>query len=108
MPRCYYRDTSDSHKNYQLHGFSDTLLKVYAAMVYLQIEHINGEVEVTLLASKIRVSPIKGQLPGANILAGLINTGQKSLLMIMVPKVFCWTKTNKAWKPYIQHCVSEI
>ena len=77
VTRCYFKCTDELPKSYQIHGFCDTSDKAFAAVVYLQTEHRNGEVEINLMASKTRVAPIKKQttprleLLGANVLAKL-------------------------------------
>ena len=77
VPRCYFKRTDKRPKSYQIHGFCDASDKAFAAVVYLQTEHRNGEVEINLMASKTRVAPIKKQttprleLLGANVLAKL-------------------------------------
>ena len=53
-------------------GFSDASLKAYAAVVYLRIESETG-VQVSLVASKTRVSPLKQQsIPRLELLATLL------------------------------------
>ncbi|XP_063538132.1 uncharacterized protein LOC134747438 [Cydia strobilella] len=47
---------------FSLHAFSDASLKGYAAVVYLRVERINGEVEVHLLLSKSKISSLKQKL----------------------------------------------
>ncbi len=124
IPRCYFRKTKEGPVIYQLHGFSDASSKAYAAVVYLCTVHNNGDIEVTLVASKTRVAPIKKQsvprleLLGANILARLINSISKALASLITdPEVFCWTdsytvlcwiRNDKTWKQYVKHRVQEI
>ena len=42
-----------------MHGFSDASEKAYAAVVYLRMKYDDKHVEVNLVASNSRVSPIK-------------------------------------------------
>lgn len=66
--------------SYQVHGFCNASDNAFAAVVYLRTEHCTGEVEVNLMASKTRVTPIKKQttprleLMGANLLARLTDS----------------------------------
>ena len=45
----------------QLHAFSDASKLAYAAVVYVRTVYENGQIDVRLVASKSRVSPLKSQ-----------------------------------------------
>ena len=45
--------------SFGLHGFCDASEHVYAAVVYLRMTEPHGNVEVTLVTSKTKVTPIK-------------------------------------------------
>ena len=45
----------------QLHGFCDASERAFTAVIYLRSVCVDGTVEVTLVAAKTRVSPIKKQ-----------------------------------------------
>ena len=123
--RCYFRLTQKVVSS-QLHGFSDASKRAFAAVIYLRVEYEGEEPEVTLVAAKTRVSPIKRQsiprleLLGATILARLMNTVRSSLAKTRLPgelgmyywtdsyTTLCWIKNNHHWKQYVQHRVSEI
>ena len=45
----------------QLHGFSDTSLKAYVAVLYLRFILIDGSIFASLVSSKMKVIPIKKQ-----------------------------------------------
>ena len=102
VSQCYFSYVSHYYPSYELHGFSDASSKAYAAVVYLRSVHQNGKIEVSLVASKTRVAPIKRQsiprleLLGATILACLVNSHQS------------WVRNNKSWKPYVKHRMNEI
>ena len=124
VPRCLFaKDRSPIHC--QLHGFSDASEKAYAAVIYLKIEYSQRDtVDVRLVASKARVSPIKKQtiprleLLGAMILARLLNTVQGQLTQLPLAATsycwtdsfttLCWIKNERQWKPYVQRRVEEI
>ena len=124
VSRCYFSCIGQIGATYELHGFSDASSKAYAAVVYLRTVKRSGEIEVSLIASKTRVAPIKRQsiprleLLGATILARLVNSIQKALTSLpLVPEVFlwtdsytvlCWVRNDKAWKPYVQNRINEI
>ena len=125
VPRCYFRSTQKV-TSCQLHGFSDASERAFAAVTYLRVEYEGKEPEVTLIAAKTRVAPIKRQsiprleLLGATILARLMNTVRSSLAKTRLPcdlgiyywtdsyTTLCWIKNNHHWKQYVQHRVSEI
>ncbi len=124
VSRCYFSYANHGSLSYELHGFCDASSKAYAAVVYLRTVHRNRKIEVSLVASKTRVAPTKRQsiprleLLGATILARLVSSVQVAITSLpIVPKVFlwtdsrtvlCWIRNHKAWKPYVQHRVSEI
>ena len=64
----------------QIHAFSDTSEKAYAAVVYLRILYDSGEVDVALLAAKAMVSPLKKhsilrlELIGVTLMAEFVAT----------------------------------
>ena len=124
VPRCYFQVRENLSRTHQLHGFSDVSDKALAAVVYLRTVHDNGDVDVSLVASKTRVAPIKSQttprleLMGALLLARLIKSIVCALRSLKVsPEVIlwtdsfttlCWIKNNRAWKSFIQSRVKEI
>ncbi|KAI8424132.1 hypothetical protein MSG28_002728 [Choristoneura fumiferana] len=87
--------------NFQLHGFCDASLKGYAAVVYLRVERTDGEVQVHLLLSKSKVSPLKTkmtiprlELCGALILSRLLK--HCSELLEVPHKVVAWCDSSIA------------
>ncbi|PFX17604.1 RNA-directed DNA polymerase from mobile element jockey [Stylophora pistillata] len=58
VPRCYFNSSMVS-TDIQIHSFSDASKRAYAAAFYLRSEYEDGHVEVKLLSSKTRVTPIK-------------------------------------------------
>jgi hypothetical protein len=109
---------------HKLHGFSDASNKAFAAVVYLRTEHANGDIEINLVVSKIRVAPIKRQsiprleLLGATILVRLVKSVKEAMSSLKTPSevflwsdsytVLCWIRNDKTWKPYVQNRVKEI
>ena len=83
-----------------------------------------GHIEVSLVAFKTRVTPIKKQsvpkleLLGASLLARLLNNIKGTLKPIMGEiksycwadsyTTLCWIKNNQCWKQYFQGRVNEI
>jgi len=107
----------------ELHGFSDASENAYGAVVYLRVIQASGEVVVSLLCSKTRVSPVKQisiprlELCGAQLLAKLLHwTAQR--ISSLNPKLFAWTDSTivlcwlsdfpRRWKTFVANRVSEI
>ena len=124
IPRCYLDGVSNKIVSCTLCGFCDSLLKAYAAVIYLLLE-TETEHSVKFVTSKTRVAPLKGQtipqleLLSALLLARLVASVDQSLvgeLQLLPPRCFtdsmvtlCWIKgTDKSWKPFVQNQVSEI
>ncbi|KAK6191879.1 hypothetical protein SNE40_003459 [Patella caerulea] len=90
--------------------------------MYIRASYEDGETEVSLVASKARVSPIKKQtiprleLLGATILARLMDTIISTLKFTNLRAFYwtdsyttlCWIGNNRQWKQYGQHRVTEI
>ena len=123
IPRCYV-NRSEQHVTYELHGFSDACERAYAAVVYLRICYEGDSVEVSFVASKTRVAPMKKQsipqleLMGATLLARLLST-VKTVLQPTLGEMnsycwvdsctaLCWIRNNRCWRQYIQGRVNEI
>lgn len=81
----------------RLHGFSDVFENPIAATVYMRTVYQDGDIEVCLVASKTKVSPLKKQsiprleLLGACMLSKLVDTNCfafESLLFEV--DAYCW------------------
>ena len=105
----------------QLHGFCDASERAFAAVIYLRSVCVDGTVEVTLVAAKTRVSPIKKQsIPRLELLGAVILGRLMKNVISSLPKplpTFYWTdsmatlhwiRTIKPWKQYVSHRVFEI
>ena len=60
IDRCYFASHFTT-VTLQLHGFCDTSVEAYAPVVYLRVTYSDDNVATKVLASKIRVSPLKAQ-----------------------------------------------
>ncbi|XP_055529116.1 uncharacterized protein LOC129721047 isoform X3 [Wyeomyia smithii] len=58
IPGCYIRTSSEENQNLQIHVFVDASEMAYCCVIYFRLE-INGNVEVSLVASKTKVAPLK-------------------------------------------------
>ena len=124
IPRCFLYGVGEHVISYSLSGFCDASLKAYAAVVYLCLETESGR-NITFVASKTRVSPLKAQtiprleLLSALLLARLMESITQALrdeLCLSEPRCFSdsnvtvfWIRgVDKTWKPFVQNRVSEI
>ena len=88
VPRYYFTTRENTPTKHELHGFYDASKKAFTAVVYLRTIHVNGDIEINLVAPKTRVAPIKRQsilrleLLGATILARLIKCVKKALVSL--------------------------
>ncbi|XP_063833858.1 uncharacterized protein LOC135083024 [Ostrinia nubilalis] len=115
--------TSGREDMRELHGFSDASKLAYAAVVYLRVVDAKGNVHVSLLAAKTRVSPIKQvsiprlELCGSTLLARLLSEISE---VINIPKsnikawtdstvVLAWLNSHPSkWKTFVANRVSDI
>ncbi|XP_055388039.1 uncharacterized protein LOC129616439 [Condylostylus longicornis] len=80
----------------ELHGFCDASIKAYAAVVHLVVTNKSGSRQISLVAAKSKVAPIKTislprlELSGAALLAKLTRP------MICVLKIMNWSEV-RAW-----------
>ena len=124
LPRCLFSKTAKATE-FELHGFSDSSCKAYAATVHLLTRYEDGSTSVNLIAPKSRIAPLKQQsiprleLLGAQILVKLMKTVCDSLEKAMkIPLkcfywvdsqvVLCWLKNVRIWKQCVQNRVNEI
>ena len=120
IPRCYF-SSLDNTVTTQLHGFCDASEQAFAAVIYIRSAYVDGTVEVALVASKTRVSPIKKQsIPRLELLGAVILGRLMKNVISSLPKpvpTFYWTdsmatlhwiRTIKPWKQYVSHRVFEI
>lgn len=50
----------------EIHGFCDASNKAFAAVVYKKIIELNNNVTITMLKTKTKVSPLKGNITSRN------------------------------------------
>ena len=58
IPRCYFPRYFKTAST-ELHGFCDTSESAYAAVAYLRLADTGGHVQISLVASKTKVAPLK-------------------------------------------------
>ena len=113
IDRCYFIAIATPTK-IQLHGFCDTSVEPYAAVLYVRTVYSDNSVSVSMLASKTRVCPLKAQtIPRLELLAAVILsrlfTTIRDYLSLPVDTflwtnlmiVLCWLQSNKPCKQYV-------
>ena len=83
-----------------MHGFCDSSLKAYSAMVYLKVL-TKEKCFVCLLSAKSKVAPYKTltiprlELLGCHLLSKLANSVKRAIRMIVkVDEVYLWTNSE--------------
>ncbi|XP_070521821.1 uncharacterized protein [Cardiocondyla obscurior] len=113
-------ETSSNSKT-ELHGFCDASTRAYAAAIYIHTVSEEGKINVSLVASKAKVSPVKTvsipklELCGAALLVRLFNYVRK-LNFLKDLDVIAWSdsqvtlawikKHPSQWKTFIANRVS--
>ena len=122
IPRCYFsKDSTITHT--ELHGFSDASELAYGAVVYLRMVDSTGNVQISLVASKTKVAPIKRltiprlELCGAYLLAQLLHHIQQ-VFELPLSSVYAWTDSTivlswllgnpRRFKTYVGNRISYI
>ncbi|XP_051167791.1 uncharacterized protein LOC127285698 [Leptopilina boulardi] len=114
---------SFSNSLIELHGFSDASTRAYAAAVYVRVLKYKEDAQVTLLAAKSKVAPIKTatipklELCGAALLVKLLKYVRRLTFLNTVP-VTAWSDSQvtlawinqhpSKWKTFIANRVSYI
>ena len=117
IPRAILKDIKENEDlRCAIHGFCDSSLKAYSAMVYLKVS-TKEKCFVRLLSTKSKVAPHKTlliprlELLGCHLLNKLVDSVKKAIRMIVkVDEVYFWTdseiylwwinsvvKESKAW-----------
>ncbi|XP_071577342.1 uncharacterized protein [Temnothorax nylanderi] len=107
----------------ELHGFADASSRAYAAVIYLRVIRPTGEIQITLLAAKSKVAPVKTvsiprlEMNAVVLLARLFEWALQTLTLPGVP-TFGWTDATVvlAWlrehpsqcTPYVANRVADI
>jgi hypothetical protein len=121
-PRCLKENRAITA--FELRGFCDASLKAYAAVVYLRAKATCGY-QVSMVASKTRVAPLKQQtIPRLELLSALLLARLMSSVMqalqseVEISRCYCFTDStvtlhwilgvDKNWKAFVHNRVAEI
>lgn len=123
IPRWYKTHSAQQNQELKLHVFCDSSERAYSAVAYLEGETREGEVTISLVASKSRVAPLKRmtlprlELMGAVIAARLGDTLMKALQLDKT-QLRLWTDSMivlhwicgsaHKWKQFVANRVTEI
>ncbi|XP_028163939.1 uncharacterized protein LOC114355340 [Ostrinia furnacalis] len=115
--------TCHDDKVVELHGFCDASIAAYAAVVYVRVIDVQGEVKVSLVTSRTKVAPVKQQsiprleLMGAALLVELI-TEVAEVMNVPKSSVRAWTDSSvvlawlsghpSRWTTFVGNRVSHI
>lgn len=113
--------TSDS--SLELHGFADASTLAYAAAVYIKVTSPSGNVTVSLLAGKSKVTPLatltvpRLELSAAVLLSRLVSFLRDTLHLDSTP-CFCWTDSTivltwlrshpSRWTTFVSNRISQV
>lgn len=115
----------DNFSSCTLHGFGDSSEKGYAAVVYFRFVDSGGQVHISLVCSKTKVSPLKKitlprlELCAAVLLAKLVSFVIESFADLMkIEEIYAWLDSTIAlswikssphrWKTFVSNRVSFI
>ena len=75
IPRCFKLNLSEELHSVQLHSFSDASRLSYGAVLYLRIVDVDGQLKVSFVVGKARVTPIKQiTIPRLELTAAVLAT----------------------------------
>ena len=127
VDRCYFvRDIKDPVQYSILHGFADASNNAYGAVIYLQTITRSGNVNLSFVTAKSRVTPLKGkftihrlELLGNLVSSNLIRAVNSALIEeVKIHDYFCWTDsmvtlgwirdTKQEFKTFVQNRLIKI
>ena len=123
IPRFAFIDRKKI-RSVELHGFSDSSLSLYCAVVYARIVTATG-IKVFFWTSKTKVAPLKTvsiprlELLGCLLLADLISDIKRAIMgRLKIDKIVCWTDSSvalcwirgkeKSWKAWVENRVVKV
>lgn len=108
----------------ELHGFADASNVAYAAVVYLRVQSLSGDVTMSLLTGKSKVAPLKPisiprlELLAAVLLSRLLEFVQLTLNIAKYVECYCWSNSTvvlhwlsshpSRWKTFVANRVADV
>lgn len=123
IPRWYSKSKNSEPLERELHVFADASELSYACVAYWRLLYPNGRVELALISSKARVSPLKPiSIPRLELQAALIasrlavtikdshrNKPIRTSLWSDSMTVLQWLRSDaRSFKPFVAHRLGEI
>jgi len=123
IPRCYSAAGTERAKHVSLHTFSDASQAAYAAVTYIRYEQIDGNTEISFVAAKAKVTPIKAiSIPRLELMAAVMGVRLAdtitAILNVPADQRLFWSDSmdvihwvqgqSRRYKPFVAHRVSEI
>uniref|UniRef100_A0A182N2X5 Pao retrotransposon peptidase n=1 Tax=Anopheles dirus TaxID=7168 RepID=A0A182N2X5_9DIPT len=111
------------HKRVELHCFSDATETAYGACIYIRSIDFNDSLQITLLASKSRIAPLKPlTIPRLELCAALLGARLFNKIIhaldVKFDECFFWSDSTitlhwlksppRTWKTFIANRVAEI
>lgn len=115
--------TSREQMGFELHGFADASTRAYAAVVYLRVLHSMTNIQISLIAAKTKVAPLKTvsvprlELNAVVLLSRLMDWTRNALNLERIPLygwidstiALAWIRQHPAkWNCYVANRVSEV
>ena len=122
FPRCYRRQ-KEAADDFQLHVFSDSSMQAKCAVAYYRFRYENGEVGVSLVSSRVRVTPLKRvTIPrleldavrmGINLVATIVEESSVKVqrIVLWTDSLICrhWlTQPSRRYKDYVAHRIVDF
>lgn len=123
LPRCYRNRSIEEVKEVEIHTFTDASKEAYGAVSYIRFVYQDDRVQVSFVAAKARVAPLKAvSIPRLELMAAVLGVRLARIvarvLKLPITSHCFWTDStdviywirgqSKNFKPFVANRVSEI
>ncbi|XP_055542952.1 uncharacterized protein LOC129728533 [Wyeomyia smithii] len=124
IPRCYFHGaTKETYSSLQLHVFVDASETAFSAVVYFRVMRLNGPAEISLVAAKTKVAPLKplsirrlelrAAVLGSRLMTFMIENHsvevKQRYLWSDSMTVLAWLRADhRRYKQYVAHRIGEL